>query len=193
MISMNGGHGSVYSMKMGALIGQIQAALQSYRDANGYYPGNVPRTKFNGQVSDFYSDTFMQEIGKYKLPKLASDLTEADWRIINHELKLALQSVDPDTFRITTSPDDPRGSYIVDPSGSKDSFHVFRYRPATFYPLGMVDDKAHLAIDSDKPPNPTSYQLWSCGKDGIDEFGEAELNINGVLLKGDDITNWSRR
>ena len=47
-------------------------------------------------------------------------------------------------------------------------------------------------IDSDKPPNPDSYQLWSAGADGKDQYGERQL-VNGhrVGSKSDDLTNWT--
>jgi prepilin-type N-terminal cleavage/methylation domain-containing protein len=51
------------------------------------------------------------------------------------------------------------------------------YRPFSLYPFKAGEP----GINSDSPPNPDSYQLWS--------FGYARLNDNG---EGDDIATWKK-
>ena len=61
---------------------------------------------------------------------------------------------------------------------------VFRYRPARFYPLTHPAANVSPADfpDCDDPPNPDSFQLWSAGANGKDEYGS-----------GDDLPNWRKK
>ena len=55
----------------------------------------------------------------------------------------------------------------------------FAYRPFAKYPFDS--DAPEGDINSDEPPSPDSYQLWS--------FGYARLNNNGT---DDDISSWTK-
>jgi prepilin-type N-terminal cleavage/methylation domain-containing protein len=183
--------------KCATLMGQIQAALAGYKDANGAFPEQL----YSNILSDPFVTTFApgSTTTMPTTPLGVTTFTEASWRTINYTLKTQLQTVDPDTFRFTQAnptslPDltDP-GNYIVDPYGTRQLFHVFRYRPARFYPFTGTVSATTPTIDTANPPNPNSYQLWSCGWDGRDEYGEKLWTSNGVLYKGDDVTNWSNK
>jgi hypothetical protein len=171
-------------------MGLIEAALAGYRDANGVYPESYGTTP--GSTSDIYTTTLStggSGSSAVGIPA-SSPITETAWRGLSQALKLQLQTIDPDTFRIDTSTGDPRATYIVDPYGSIQSFAVYRYRPSRYYPFGT---STIITIDGPNPPNPNSYQLWSCGWDGKDEYGQQLLTVNGVTIKGDDMTNWSNK
>lgn len=57
---------------------------------------------------------------------------------------------------------------------------AIRYRPARYYPYKPAGTGIAV-IDSDEPPAHDSIQLWSTGKDKIDQGGE---------LNSDDVTSW---
>jgi prepilin-type N-terminal cleavage/methylation domain-containing protein len=179
--------------KMHTQLGQIQAALELYKSVSGSYPEQINTTA--NLNTDPISSTFgITTAASPPPPKAVQLLSESDWRLVNITLKAMLQSVDPDTFHNTPSnpaaatPDtnDP-GNYIVDPYGNRSLFKVIRYRPARYYPFGQGVTGTVPAIDSANPPNPNGYQLWSAGWDGKDEYGEKQW----MMLKGDDVTNWS--
>lgn len=154
----------------------IKAAISRYVDVNGTIPDKQP-----GSASDDFADTFKSG----STYKTADQLTSSDWTTVAQALLAMLQTVDRDNFRDLSALRDPftSGAYAT---------NVFRYRPAKFYPLQAT---ATLYIDGDgqrpdgstAPPNPDSYQLWSTGLDGKDQFGE---RVNG--RKSDDITNWKQ-
>lgn len=154
----------------------IKASLSRYVDINGSLPD-----KTLGRGPDTYATTFKTG----STYKTADQLTSSDWTTIAQTLLEQLQTIDRDSFRDLASLRDPF-------TGGAMATNVFRYRPAKFYPL--LSD-ARLFIDGDgqrpdgstAPPNPDSYQLWSTGPDGKDQFGE---RVNG--RKSDDITNWKQ-
>jgi prepilin-type N-terminal cleavage/methylation domain-containing protein len=154
----------------------IKATLSRYVDINGSLPD-----KRLGGGTDTYATTFKTG----NTYKTADQLTSSDWTAIAQTLLEQLQTIDRDNFRDLASLRDPF-------TGGASATNVFRYRPAKFYPL--LSD-ARLFIDGDgqrpdgstAPPNPDSYQLWSTGPDGKDQFGE---RVNG--RKSDDITNWKQ-
>jgi prepilin-type N-terminal cleavage/methylation domain-containing protein len=181
--------------KCATLMGQVGAALNLYKSANGAFPEQL--------WSTLASDPFASAFGVTSTgstPVAVTTITEATWRSVNMTLKTQLQTVDPDTFRNTPSnpnlatpdPSDP-GNYIVDPYGTRNLFAVIRYRPARYYPFTGTVSGTNPTIDTANPPNPNSYQLWSCGWDGKDEFGQLLWTINGMTLKGDDVINWSNK
>ncbi len=147
--------------KAEAQLGTIKASLNIYKDANGFYP-----EKGNGAFESAFKDG--------KEYKTANKLT-ASWETVAEGLLFDLQTIDRDNFRNIESLRDPFRS-----SGVKS--HVYRYRPAKYYPLIK---EADIEIDGEDPPNPDSYQLWSPGPDGKDQFGE---RVKGK--KSDDIKNW---
>jgi prepilin-type N-terminal cleavage/methylation domain-containing protein len=170
-----------------ARLGEIKAALSVYKDANGLYPES-----YGASGGDVYSTTLATGSGPTATGKAAPSIGEGGWQAVNRALKLQLNSVDPGNFRIVAAdasmPWKPTGPYINDPYGSSpNDFKVFRYRPARYYPLPATPSAGTIAIDSDTPPNLDSYQLWSCGWNRKDEYGE-KLYQN---RKGDDQTNWS--
>jgi prepilin-type N-terminal cleavage/methylation domain-containing protein len=172
-------------------MGQIQAALAGYKDANGIYPESyIP----SAGATDIYATTLATGSGTSAVPIPASSpITENAWRALSQALKVQLQTVDPDNFNINTSNGDPRAPYIVDPYGTRQLFCVWRYRPARYYPFAAATSTVPVTIDGPNPPNPNSYQLWSCGWDGKDEFGMQLLTLNGVTIKGDDVPNWQNK
>ncbi len=180
--------------KCATLLGQVEAGLESYKNASGSYPEQ--------QYSDMTQDPFCMAFGmttKSSTPAAVVSITETTWRNVNRQLKVMLQTVDPGTFRDT--PSNPNGAldltdpgnYITDPYGNRALFKVLRYRPARFYPFTGTVSATNPTIDSANPPNPNSYQLWSCGWDQRDEFGEKLWSTGGLLLKGDDMSNWSNK
>lgn len=154
----------------------IKAAISRYVDVNG----NMPDKELGGG-SDRYATTFKSG-SNYKT---ADQLTSSDWTTIAQTLLEQLQTVDRDNFRDLASMRDPF-------TGGASATNVFRYRPAKYYPLQatatlFIDGDGQRPDGSTAPPNPDSYQLWSTGLDGKDQFGE---RVNG--RKSDDITNWKQ-
>jgi hypothetical protein len=141
-----------------------------YKDVNGHYP-EAFGTLFSGN------------------PDAQTLSNKNTWDLIGRDLQLQLQTIDRDNFRdknddqnhINRVPDVLRDSFVGAVSGK-----MIRYRPAKYYPF-LTDDKNkdRVAIDSETPPNPDSYQLWSAGPDGKDQFGQTLNN-----KKSDDIANW---
>jgi len=155
--------------KCEAQLGNIKAAFAVFKDANGFYP-----EKFMAGTKDTYAETFKPG-GTFQT---ANQVTAAGgWDDIAGVLLQQLQTVDRDNFRDLSALRDPFTS--GGPTGK-----VIRYRPAKYYPLLPASADLRL-IDSEDPPNPDSYQLWSAGADGKDQFGE---RVDG--RKSDDVTNW---
>jgi prepilin-type N-terminal cleavage/methylation domain-containing protein len=154
--------------KCQAQLGNIKAAIALFKDANGTIP-----EKFGDGPNEVYKKTFVSGTTYKK----ASELTSTDWTDIAKTLLAQLQSVDRDNFRDLASLRDPF-------TGGAAATNVLRYRPAKYYPLEAT---ATLSIDKDNPPNPESYQLWSAGFDGKDQYGD---NDPTTSRKSDDITNW---
>ncbi|MBA3845766.1 MAG: prepilin-type N-terminal cleavage/methylation domain-containing protein [Planctomycetes bacterium] len=142
-------------------IQQIQAACDAYRNLNGAYP---ERTFVSG--SD-YPDQLESGTGT---PMLHTAIPEADWATIAGYLSAQLSTAD----RGLLSKIDPR----KDPWG-----HPYHYRPSRYYPFqGTIPAAPATAIDSEDPPNPDTFQLWSTGPDGIDHGGQQ-----------DDVPAWKKR
>lgn len=172
--------------KCEAQLGTIKAALALFKDANGFYP-----EKFMKGTKDVYADTFKPG-GKYQTADQVT--TAGGWDDIAEALLQQLQTVDRDNFRDLSALRDPF-------TGGGAMMKVLRYRPAKFYPLqahsNWVVDSEEDTTDpknpSPPPPNPDSYQLWSAGADGRDQYGERQgEKVNGLRTgrKSDDITNW---
>jgi prepilin-type N-terminal cleavage/methylation domain-containing protein len=184
--------------KCRTLMAQISAALDTYKSASGSYPEQTWATLASDPIATAFGVSSGAAASTPPTPVL--QVSEASWQSVSYTLKGLLQTVDPDTFRNT--PSNPNASYnaanpdpgylIVDPFGNRQQFKVIRYRPARFYPFAGTPSGNNPTIDTANPPNPNSYQLWSCGPDGKDEYGEKVwTTTSGQALKGDDLTNWS--
>jgi prepilin-type N-terminal cleavage/methylation domain-containing protein len=160
--------------KCEAQLGTIKAALAVFKDANGFYPEKDFGPLFDNPAKTNATTKYLTVGSKGS----SDDRTpKPDWEGVASLLFQALQTVDRDNFR------DPNALRDPFTTGSPTN-KVLRYRPAKFYPLRPSSTDLYL-IDSEDPPNPDSYQLWSAGPDGKDQFGE---RINGK--KSDDVTNW---
>jgi prepilin-type N-terminal cleavage/methylation domain-containing protein len=162
---------SAKNAKCESQLANIKATLSLYKDANGQFPERyVPP----GETRDVYEDTFKVS-GNYVM---ADVVGSSGWKTIAEALLAQLQTVDRDNYRDLKSLRDPFLTGGGEPN-------VIRYRPAKWYPL---ESGAALIIDSDNPPNPDSYQLWSSGLNGRDEFGQRGSDGR----KSDDLTNWKQ-
>jgi prepilin-type N-terminal cleavage/methylation domain-containing protein len=156
-----------------AQLGTLKASLALFKDANGHYPekdGTGPDEVF----AKTFTNAGATGAGKYKT---AEQVGSTGWNRIAESLLMQLQTVDRDNYRTIDSLRDPF-------SGGGTKGHVVRYRPAKFYPL-LEAAPAVRTIDSEDPPNPDSYQLWSAGPDGKDQYGD---RVDGK--KSDDLANW---
>ena len=149
-------------------LGTIKASLSLYKDANGFYPEAFG-------APDIYAAEFKSG-ANYK------SVNTINWDAIARALLEQLRSVDRGSYSSENSLRDPF-------TGGGTTSKFIRYRPAKFYPLTnpTVLDVTFM-IDSDKPPNPDSYQLWSAGADGKDQYGDRDRTTN---RKSDDLTNWT--
>jgi prepilin-type N-terminal cleavage/methylation domain-containing protein len=177
-------------------LGTIKASLNIYKDANGFYPESFTSANAGGFSSTLRDDmdVFTQIFKKgndYKEYKRIEDVTQSDWEDIALALVIQLNSIDSGNYRMVK---DSGGKIdrnetlksLRDPfTGGGVSSKVYRYRPNKFY---LVSKNALLYVDQEDPPNPDSYQLWSAGTDGKDQYGE---RYNGK--KSDDITNWKSK
>lgn len=155
----------------------IAAAISRYVDINGTIPDKQP-----GGGTDVYATTFKTG----NTYKLADQVTSSEWTAVAQALLEQLQTVDRDNFRDLSSLRDPF-------TGGASATNVFRYRPSKFYPLQagarlIIDGDGPLPDGTQTPPNPDSYQLWSTGPDGKDQFGQRQPDGR----RSDDITNWKQ-
>lgn len=143
-----------------------------------YAKNQAMATKSRAAMSDLDAilTTYKTMSGRYPddpgvFTELASNpaclsITAGDWASINASL-----------CRILRNAGQPVKASVVDAWGTP-----LHYRPARFYPYTTG---AMPAIDSEDPPGHTreSFQLWSIGKDKIDQGGAAG---------SDDITSWPK-
>jgi prepilin-type N-terminal cleavage/methylation domain-containing protein len=162
---------SAKTAKAETQLANIKAALSQYKDANGVFPERI-----SAPFTD-YSVIFNGGMSR------ARDVGETNWELANLNLLTQLQSVDRENFRRPTGGD----PYLRDPFAAGARSKVIRYRPAKFYPL-LAAAPSVAAIDSDNPPNPDSYQLWSAGYDGRDHFLDPTKE-----KQSDDIVNWVKK
>ncbi len=135
-------------------IAQVTVACEHYRLLNGDYPDSL-----------LIKSTLMPAA----TPKTADTISESDWVAVAGELLPLLAKSDRDPFGVT-------GYSLLDPWKVK----VLRYRPVKYYPYLAG---APIAIDTDAPPHPDSFQIWSASADEIDQHGDKDT---------DDITNWKQ-
>ena len=141
--------------KTQATISQLVAACENYRQANGRYPEGVTRgPRLFEEADAFGSGPYNQDF---------STLNNK-WEFINGALVDALNQAG-ESFKHP----------VVD--AWKNPIH---YRPARYYPY--LPPPAKL-IDSEDPPSRDSFQLWSIGKNKIDDAGEPST---------DDVTSWTK-
>lgn len=170
--------------KCEAQLGTIKTSMALYKDANGFTPEKYVATNPNDFTppitppikagDEVFAKVFTTGVGTSIVYRTAATLTSDEWTNVAEALLKQLQTVDRDNYRDINALRDPF-------TGGGVSSNVFRFRPAKFYPL----QPAGILIDSENPPNPDTYQLWSAGADGKDQFGERVNN-----RKSDDITNW---
>ena len=87
----------------------------------------------------------------------------------NPELVIALESVDREHYTI--------GTPLIDPWKNP-----IRYRPAKALPY---TPNSPTLLDSDNPPGGDSYQLWSVGKNGRDDWSQTPTSDPKKI--GDDL------
>lgn len=162
------------------LISQVQAGLESFRTSVGTYPEGPAGRSTNGGIAAIAStdaaSSWSMGLGRGDAVKPVETVTEDTWRSINRDLLQLLSMVAGNEFRIT--PDNP---YLYDPYSGGGEQKVLRYRPSRYF---RFDGNATNIVDQDDPPGRDSYQLWSCGRDGIDQFG---------AKASDDMTSWTKR
>ncbi len=165
--------------KCEAQLGTIKSSLEIYKSTNGYYPERYLAASTDtfttpvGVGRDVFNEMFTVGSTTPVTYRTADALSNDQWTTVAEALLRVLQTVDRENYRDLSGLRDP---FTGGGAGSK----VFRFRPAKFYPLA-----GSRLIDSENPPNPDTYQLWSAGADGKDQFGERS---NG--RKSDDVTNW---
>ena len=142
-------------------LSEVIAACSQYHTLYGVYPDTAP----GADGSPSMQSIFMRGT----IPRAADQLRPADWDAVAAQLLLLLQNVDRDHFNGTRF---AKGR-ITDTWNA-----TIHYRPARYFPH---DGRSLLEIDGSVPPNQDSYQLWSIGPDGVDQYGAAG---------SDDITNW---
>lgn len=165
--------------KCEAQLGTVKAALAVFKDANGFYPQTGFETVFVNPAAGSSKEKYLtvgQRSDVNTVSGTKGALNSSSWDSAASILLQALQTVDRDNFR------DPNA--LRDPFTGGGTPKVIRYRPAKFYPLRPADSELWL-IDTEDPPNPDSYQIWSAGPDGKDQYGE---RVDGK--KSDDVTNW---
>ncbi len=168
--------------KCQAKIANISAAINKYRDANGVVPDRINANAFAGSTSIQAADLpvvgqgYQDIFSSGATPKTVDQLSESEWESIGKNIVAQLGTVDRDNFKTL---DDFR-----DPFGAGIKSKVFRYRPARFYSLQITGNASTPLTypDSDDPPNPDTFQLWSVGANGKDEYGSA-----------DDLPNWKKK
>jgi len=164
------------------ILSQTQAALDKFKTSYGTYPENAPSPVNGGSTSPDWSTVF----GTSASIKTAVEISdggkdETKWMAINHDLRIHLRNIDPENFAVDLSSMSSATYYIRDAFGSPTESQVLRYRPARYYPFTAG---AARLVDGDDPPGSDSYQLWSSGRNGLDEQGEYGT---------DDLTSWVKR
>jgi hypothetical protein len=146
-----------------AFINEIKAGCDIYRNLMGTYPDDpVIAQVFTGGATP-------------PAPVAVTTITAAQWLQVSQELLSMLQRVDRERFATMTALNDPWGQTL-------------RYRPSQYYPYSQTPGTSPTTnlpyvIDSQNPPNPDSFQMWSCAQNLRDEEGQVGT---------DDIVSWSR-
>lgn len=159
-----------------ATIAAVAAAVDQYRNLNNVWPealhiGNAvaehPRAPEELR-SRRYQEVYQQVFAPGNRVRLATDIAPEEWRAVNAALAWQLADLAHEHLK--------RGLFL-------DAWEEpLRYRPARWYPW---QEGARARIDSEQPPHPETFQLWSCGPDRRDAEDPGE--------GGDDIPNWAKR
>lgn len=160
-------------------IASIKAALSQFKDVNGVFPERVTGANDYAEIFKDGSGGFVTATSIAR----AGAAGEAKWELANLNLIDQLRTVDRENFYRPTGSD----PYLRDPFNAGTKSKVLRYRPAKCYPLKPAAASV-AAIDSDNPPNPDSYQLWSAGFDGRDHCFDPTKE-----KQSDDIVNWVKK
>ncbi|MCS6970620.1 MAG: type II secretion system protein [Planctomycetota bacterium] len=157
-------------------IAAVAAAIDQYRNLNNCWPehftvsdavANHPQAPEELRARR-YDQVYQRVFAPGGQLRPASEIPPEDWRAVNAALAWQLADLAREHQR--------RGLFL-------DAWEEpLRYRPARWYPW---QSGARARIDSDQPPQPDSYQLWSAGPDRRDAEDPGE--------GGDDIPNWNRR
>lgn len=153
--------------KCEAQLSMVKASLSQFKDANGMFPEKDYLSIFKDSTGTNGRTTY----------KKASAIGDTGWDSAAGLLLSQLQTVDRDNYRTIDT--------LRDPFTGGTKAKLLRYRPAMYYPL-LKPAESPALIDSEDPPNPDSYQLWSAGPDGKDQV---TLPTTG---KNDDLTNWKK-
>jgi prepilin-type N-terminal cleavage/methylation domain-containing protein len=148
--------------KTRSILGQVTTALLSYKTLNSSYPDSyAPAWATSGYDGVFMSGTSVRK---------ATDVTVAEWETSN---KLLVDQLNASGQSFTSPINDAWNSAL-------------RYRPAKYF---LFDDSAPILIDKDTGvPGRDSFQLWSIGRDQINQYGEKTFGGK----TGDDLTSWSQ-
>lgn len=172
-------------VKASTLVDNVASAINQYRGMNGVYPErlNVRATPDMGDpvawTLALNSATSLasgdEAYAKYFKPGasvvLSASISDGDWQAVNAVLAYHLGSFATDYVNASTG-------LLLDAWGKP-----LRYRPSKFHPFNSGSAATGATrIDSDTPPNPDSFQLWSMGADTVDGYGES----------GDDLPNWKK-
>lgn len=178
-----------------SLINTVAAAVNTYRSLNGVYPekwaypvgASTERTAVDAAMStngfalpgslaegdDVYGRCFSTAYGTAgAAAKTASVVTPAEWAMVNAVLARQLVSIDASLAV-------KGGGLILDPWGKP-----LRYRPSKWYPMTGAANSSPR-VDAEDAPNLDGVQLWSAGKDKLDDANPGE--------GGDDLGNWVKR
>jgi prepilin-type N-terminal cleavage/methylation domain-containing protein len=145
-----------------ALIKNVETACDLYRNLNGAVPDSLEmNTIFFGGTSP-------------PAAVAVTSITPAQWSTVANELLLRLQTADNQDFGRVTVLNDPWGQ-------------VLRYRPCQYYPFSQTPPTSPtsgqpILIDGTTPPNPDTFQIWSCAQNLRDDEGQTGT---------DDLVNWS--
>jgi len=160
-------------VKATSAVNQLAAAVEQYRSLNNTYPELLKKPDPTSDAAWATAEAADTE-GKLAALAVGADVFKEaftsgaveDWRLaINAALVYQLGGL---------ASDSAKNGLALDPWNKP-----LRYRPSKYYPYDTT--AGAKLIDSDKPPKPDSFQLWSTGKDMVDQSGEAG---------SDDVTNW---
>ncbi|MEK7415647.1 MAG: prepilin-type N-terminal cleavage/methylation domain-containing protein [Planctomycetota bacterium] len=159
--------------KAQTVVTNVAAAIDSYRSMNGCYPERLLVTA--AMQSDPVTGPLVSSfaVGTELYDKLFKGVATSavDWQAVNAVLTYHLGSA---AAELTSS----GTGLMLDPYGKP-----LRYRPSKWYPFDSgAAETGETRIDSAKPPNPDSFQLWSIGADLTEGYGET----------ADDLPNWKK-